>query len=154
MVKIRLKRTGTKKRPCYRLVVADARSPRDGKFIEAVGFYDPLPTPAVIRVDAERVQYWLGNGARPSDSARMLLEHEGILPKTVRVQVPSKKTAAAESASSTSRPAGATTRDGREAVVTEEEPVAEETLAEETLADDSAADEPVAVAAAEGQTSD
>lgn len=108
MVKIRLKRTGTKKRPCYRLVVADARSPRDGKFIEAVGFYDPLPSPAVIRVNRERIEHWLGHGARPSDSARMLLEHEGILPKTVRQQVPRKKAeVVAEPAKSTAHAASA-----------------------------------------------
>jgi small subunit ribosomal protein S16 len=70
---------GTTKRPVYRLVVADSRSPRDGRFIEAIGFYDPLPNPAVVRIDTERVQLWLKRGARPSDSARQLLVKEGIL---------------------------------------------------------------------------
>jgi small subunit ribosomal protein S16 len=70
---------GTTKRPVYRLVVADSRSPRDGRFIESIGFYDPLPNPAVVRIDAERVQLWLKRGARPSDSARQLLVKEGIL---------------------------------------------------------------------------
>ena len=79
MVKIRLKRMGTTKRPVYRLVVADSRSPRDGRFIESIGFYDPLPNPAVVSIDAERVQLWLRRGARPSDSARQLLVKEGIL---------------------------------------------------------------------------
>ena len=79
MVKIRLKRMGTTKRPVYRLVVADSRSPRDGRFIELIGFYDPLPNPAVVSIDAERVQLWLRRGARPSDSARQLLVNEGIL---------------------------------------------------------------------------
>ena len=79
MVKIRLKRMGTTKRPVYRLVVADSRSPRDGRFIESIGFYDPLPNPAVVSIDAERVQLWLRRGARPSDSARQLLVNEGIL---------------------------------------------------------------------------
>jgi small subunit ribosomal protein S16 len=79
LVKIRLKRMGTTKRPVYRLVVADSRSPRDGRFIESIGFYDPLPNPAVVRIDAERVQLWLKRGARPSDSARQLLVKEGIL---------------------------------------------------------------------------
>jgi small subunit ribosomal protein S16 len=73
LVKIRLKRMGTTKRPVYRLVVADSRSPRDGRFIESIGFYDPLPNPAVVRIDTERVQLWLKRGARPSDSARQLL---------------------------------------------------------------------------------
>ena len=79
MVKIRLKRMGTTKRPVYRLVVADSRSPRDGRFIEALGFYDPLPQPASVRIDAERVREWLRRGARPSDSARDLLVAQGIL---------------------------------------------------------------------------
>ena len=79
MVKIRLKRMGTTKRPVYRLVVADSRSPRDGRFIELIGFYDPLPNPAVVTIDTERVQLWLRRGARPSDSARQLLVKEGIL---------------------------------------------------------------------------
>ncbi len=79
MVKIRLKRMGTTKRPFYRLVVADSRSPRDGRFIEALGFYDPLPQPAAVRIDAERVREWLRRGARPSDSARDLLVAQGIL---------------------------------------------------------------------------
>jgi small subunit ribosomal protein S16 len=91
LVKIRLKRMGTTKRPVYRLVVADSRSPRDGRFIESIGFYDPLPNPAVVRIDAERVQLWLKRGARPSDSARQLLVKEGILAArpfkiTVRVE--------------------------------------------------------------------
>jgi small subunit ribosomal protein S16 len=91
LVKIRLKRMGTTKRPVYRLVVADSRSPRDGRFIESIGFYDPLPNPAVVRIDSERVQLWLKRGARPSDSARQLLVKEGILAArpfkiTVRVE--------------------------------------------------------------------
>jgi len=79
LVKIRLKRMGTTKRPFYRLVVADSRSPRDGRFIEALGFYDPLPRPASVRIDEERVREWLRRGARPSDSARDLLVAQGIL---------------------------------------------------------------------------
>src|ERR1700690_3635087 len=93
LVKIRLKRMGTTKRPVYRLVVADSRSPRDGRFIESIGFYDPLPNPAVVRIDAGRWQLWLKRGARPSDSARQLLVREGILAArpftvTVRVEAP------------------------------------------------------------------
>ena len=79
MVKIRLKRIGTTKRPFYRLVVADSRSPRDGRFIEALGYYDPLPQPATVKIDADRVREWLRKGARPSDSARDLLVAQGIL---------------------------------------------------------------------------
>jgi len=94
-VKIRLKRTGATKRPCYRLVVADARSPRDGRFIESIGFYDPLTHPSTVRVDAARVQHWLGIGARPSDAARVLLEGQGLLPRTVRRSAPAPAAAPA-----------------------------------------------------------
>ena len=80
MVKIRLKRMGTTKRPFYRLVVADSRSPRDGRFIESLGFYDPLPAEHRVEIDAERVREWLRRGARPSDTARDLLVAQGILP--------------------------------------------------------------------------
>ncbi len=79
MVKIRLKRMGAKKRPFYRLVVADSRSPRDGKFIEEIGFYDPLPNPAKVQIDVDKVREWMRKGARPSDVARKLLEREGVL---------------------------------------------------------------------------
>jgi small subunit ribosomal protein S16 len=79
LVKIRLRRMGAKKRPFYRLVVADARSPRDGRFIEQLGFYDPLTEPATVRIDEERVARWLAQGAQPSDAARTLLKREGIL---------------------------------------------------------------------------
>lgn len=79
MVKIRLRRMGAKRRPFYRLVVADARSPRDGRFIEQLGYYDPLTDPATIKIDEEKVLRWLGRGAQPSEAARSLLKREGIL---------------------------------------------------------------------------
>jgi small subunit ribosomal protein S16 len=92
LVKIRLRRMGAKKRPFYRLVVADARSPRDGRFIEQLGIYDPLTSPATIRIDGDKVQQWISKGAQPSDAARSLLQREGILegpvirhPKAVNV---------------------------------------------------------------------
>jgi small subunit ribosomal protein S16 len=84
VVKIRLKRIGATKRPVYRLVVADSRSPRDGRFIEAIGFYDPLPNPAVVRIDVDRVKLWMQRGARPSDTARSLLVQQGVLAATPR----------------------------------------------------------------------
>lgn len=84
MVKIRLKRMGAKKRPFYRLVVADSRSPRDGRFIEALGYYDPLPNPATVQIDADKVKDWMRKGARPSDSARRLLVTQGILARAQR----------------------------------------------------------------------
>ena len=78
-VKIRLKRMGAKKRPFYRVVVADARSPRDGRFIEMVGYYDPLPDPVVVKLRDDRIRYWMATGARPSDAVRELLERQGML---------------------------------------------------------------------------
>jgi len=88
VVKIRLKRMGTTKRPVYRIVVADSRSPRDGRFIEAIGFYDPLPNPAVVRIDEEKVRVWMRKGARPSESARFLLVQQGILAPLPRRERP------------------------------------------------------------------
>ncbi|MGI5900313.1 MAG: 30S ribosomal protein S16 [Christensenellales bacterium] len=78
MVKIRLKRMGMKKKPFYRIVVADERSPRDGRFIEEIGTYDPLTNPATIIVKTERAQYWVDNGAQPTDTVRALLKKSGV----------------------------------------------------------------------------
>lgn len=83
-VKIRLKRMGAKKRPFYRVVVADARSPRDGRFIESVGYYDPLHDPAVVKLDDQRIRHWMGTGAKPSDVVRELMERQGLLPASAR----------------------------------------------------------------------
>ena len=74
MLAIRLRRTGTTKRPYYRVVVADSRSWRDGRFVETLGHYDPRKNPAVVKIDAERAQYWICKGARPSDTVRSLLK--------------------------------------------------------------------------------
>ena len=79
MVKIRLRRMGAKKAPYYRIVVADARSPRDGRCIEEIGTYNPLTEPATITVDAEKAQTWIKNGAQPTDTVRGLLKNAGIL---------------------------------------------------------------------------
>ena len=79
MVKIRLRRMGAKKHPFYRLVVADSRSPRDGRFIEHLGYYDPMTEPVQVKIDADKVIRWLQQGAQPSDAARSLLKREGIL---------------------------------------------------------------------------
>jgi small subunit ribosomal protein S16 len=86
LVKIRLKRMGAKRRPFYRLVVADARSPRDGRFIEQLGYYDPLTDPATIKIDEDKVLLWLGKGAQPSESARILLKREGVLERHAAVR--------------------------------------------------------------------
>ena len=79
-VKIRLARHGSKKAPFYRIVVADARSPRDGAFIDRVGTYNPRTNPSDIRVDAEKAREWLGKGAQPTDQVRKLLRTQGIDP--------------------------------------------------------------------------
>ena len=78
-VKLRLKRMGAKSRPFYRIVAADSRSPRDGRFIEEIGYYNPIENPAVVKVDKELALKWLGNGATPTDTVRDILSKEGIL---------------------------------------------------------------------------
>ena len=79
MVKIRLKRMGMKKMPFYRVVVTDSRSPRDGRFIEEIGYYNPVSEPVELKVDAERAKSWLGVGAQPTDTTRGLLKKTGVL---------------------------------------------------------------------------
>ena len=78
-VKIRLRRMGMKKHPFYRVVVADGRSPRDGRCIEEIGHYNPMTQPAEIRIDNERASYWLENGAQPTDTVRVLLKKTGAI---------------------------------------------------------------------------
>ena len=70
---------GAKKAPFYRIVVADSRYPRDGRFIEEIGYYDPMPNPSVVKVDAEKAKNWISNGAQPTDTVKVLLKKEGIL---------------------------------------------------------------------------
>ena len=79
MVKIRLRRMGAKKSPYYRVVVADSHFPRDGRFIEEIGTYNPLTNPVTLTVDAEKVQTWIKNGAQPTDTVRGLLKNAGVL---------------------------------------------------------------------------
>ena len=78
MVKIRLRRMGAKKAPYYRIVVADSRCPRDGRFIEEIGTYDPMAEGANIKVDMERAKYWIANGAQPTETVAKLLKKAGI----------------------------------------------------------------------------
>ena len=78
MVKIRLRRMGAKKAPYYRIIVADSRSPRDGRCIEEIGTYDPLTEPATIAVDAEKAQQWIKNGAQPTDTVKALLKKANV----------------------------------------------------------------------------
>lgn len=80
-VKIRLKRMGAKKKPFYRLVVADSRSPRDGKFIEEVGFYNPISQPAEVRIEDEKVIKWMLNGAQPTNTVKDLFKKHGVMEK-------------------------------------------------------------------------
>ena len=151
MVKIRLRRMGAKKKPFYRLVVADARSPRDGRFIEQLGIYDPLTSPATIRIDGPKVQEWLAKGAQPSDAARSLLQREGIIqgtpvrhPQAVNVGAVKKEpkpvarrveaAPAAPAAPAAAVAAGAEPAAGEAEAVTEEAPaeaVAAKAVAEE-----------------------
>ena len=81
MVKIRLKRMGAHKKPFYRVVVADSRAPRDGRFIEEIGYYNPLTNPAEIKIDEEKALKWMATGAQPSDTVRSLLKRAGIWEK-------------------------------------------------------------------------
>lgn len=78
-VKIRLRRMGAKKAPFYRIVVADSRYPRDGRFIEQVGTYNPMVEPAAVEVDGDKVKSWIGNGAQPTDTVKRLLKQKGII---------------------------------------------------------------------------
>lgn len=81
MLRIRLRRVGRRKRPSYRIVVADSRAPRDGTYIESLGHYNPLTDPATITIDQEKTLIWLQRGAQPSDTAAKLLARAGILPR-------------------------------------------------------------------------
>lgn len=80
-VKLRLKRQGAKQRPFYRIVAADSRSPRDGRFIETIGTYNPIPENYEVKIDEEKALYWLKNGAQPTDTVRSLLSKQGIMAK-------------------------------------------------------------------------
>ncbi len=78
MVKIRLRRMGKRGRPSYRVVVADVHSPRDGKFIDTIGYYDPIPNPAIINIDLEKAKEWIQKGAQPTDTVKRLLTKAGL----------------------------------------------------------------------------
>lgn len=78
-VKIRLRRLGAKKAPFYRIVVADSRYPRDGRFIEEIGYYDPTKNPSIVKVDAEKAKEWIANGAQPTDTVKKILKDNGAI---------------------------------------------------------------------------
>ena len=113
---MRLRRQGAKKKPFYRVVVADSLAPRDGRFIEQMGYFNPIKDPAVVKLDEEKIRAWLDKGVTPSDTVRTLLKNEGILKRHA----------------------------DREPVPTVVEPVAEEPVAEEPVAEEPVAEEPVA----------
>ena len=93
MVRIRLRRTGAKNNPAYRVVVADQNSPREGAFIETIGHYLPTRQPSIVEIDADRARHWLGQGAQPSETVASLLRHKGILPAKIYA-APAPKTEA------------------------------------------------------------
>ena len=111
MLRIRLRRVGKKKRPAYRLVVADSRAPRDGAFIDIIGHYDPLTDPATLTVDEEKAREWLRKGAQPSDTAVRLLSRQGLVapppPKAAPKAAPVAAKAALKPPSGTAAPAPA-----------------------------------------------
>ncbi|MBE6812087.1 MAG: 30S ribosomal protein S16 [Clostridia bacterium] len=78
-VKIRLRRMGAKKAPFYRVVVADSRYPRDGRFIEEIGYYNPMTEPSTVKIDADKAKQWIANGAQPTDTVKSLLKKNGII---------------------------------------------------------------------------
>jgi len=86
MVKIRLRRTGKKKQPSYRVVVADSRAPRDGRFIETIGFYNPRTEPPTVQIKEDRALYWLSQGAQPTDAVARLLRNKGALARFARLK--------------------------------------------------------------------
>ena len=79
MVKIRLRRMGAKKSPFYRIVVADSRYPRDGRFIEEIGYYNPMEEPSVVKVDPEKAKAWMAKGAQPTDTVKALFKKHGVV---------------------------------------------------------------------------
>ena len=93
-VKLRLRRMGAKKRPFYRIVAADSRFPRDGRFIEEIGYYNPIENPAVVKVDKELAMKWLNTGATPTDTVRDILSKEGILKEFHEAKMAKKTTKA------------------------------------------------------------
>ena len=124
-VKIRLRRMGAKKRPFYRLVVADSRAARDGRFIETLGYYNPCVSPSEIKIDGDRARHWLGCGAQPSDTAAGLLKSQGLLERRAKT---------APAAEAVPRPAVADAEAAPAPVVADAEPAAPLAVADAELA--------------------
>ncbi len=104
MIKLRLKRMGAKKRPSYRIVAAESRSPRDGRFIETVGTYDPLTEPSAVKVNVERARHWISVGAQPSDTVKKLLARQGVLDANGKLVAADQVEAAAAAAAASPAP--------------------------------------------------
>jgi len=150
-VKIRLRRIGAKKQPAYRIVIADARAPRDGRFIEIIGHYNPLTTPADVAVKSERALYWLRNGAQPTDMVQRLLVKTGVWSEFTGEPMPEPPAPKVEE---TPAPAPAEEAPVEEAVAEEaptEEAAAEEAPAEEAVVEAAPVEETPLVEAVEGE---
>jgi len=132
MVKIRLRRVGSKKRPSYRLVVADARAPRDGAFISIIGHYNPLTDPETVVIDEEKARYWLEQGAQPTDTAARLLAKAGIIEETetrkekIKADIVTKPKASKKKAKTGVTEEPETSKEEPEASITEELEASEE----------------------------
>jgi small subunit ribosomal protein S16 len=148
MVKIRLMRMGAKKRPFFRVVVADSRSPRDGRFIENIGRYHPLSDPSVIEIDEERALHWLGVGAQPTDSVRNLLDKAGIWAKFSSAPLEKPKagarTVAARASAAEAAAKGPAGPEPAAAPTATSKPAAEETPPAEPAAEEVPSEEPAA----------
>jgi len=131
MVKIRLRRMGAKKNPFYRIVVADSKSPRDGRCIEELGTYDPLTKPSTIVLDTERAEYWIKNGAQPTDTVRALIKKAQAGP-----QAPVAEEKPAEEKPAKEKPAKAAKEKVAKEEAVSEEPAAEEAPKEEAVAEE------------------
>ncbi len=143
-VKLRLMRMGKKKQPTYRVVAADSRSPRDGRFIEIVGTYEPRRDPSVIKIDNDRAVHWLRHGAQPTERVEKLLKISGAW-EAFTGESPAPIVSVAASAKVASPETEETETEETETEKTEtEEPVAEEPAAEEPVAEEPVAEEPVA----------
>ena len=148
MVRIRLRRTGKKKQPSYRVVVADSEFPRDGRFIENIGVYNPRTDPATVEINEERALYWLSQGAQPSDAVARLLRNMGTLAKFEAMK---SGQAVAETAAEPEAEAAVEDETEVEAAA-EDETEAEAAVEDETEAEAAAEDETEAEAAAEDET--
>ncbi len=133
MIKLRLRRMGAKKQPSYRIVAADSKKPRDGRFIEIVGHYDPKSDPYTLRVDEDRAKYWLDNGAQPTETVRALLVKSGVLPPYQGPSTAEAAQAAAEKdAAQEESDSGEASQDAEEAAAEDEaEPAEAEEESEE-----------------------